>query len=110
MTTPTSDQLARLPKWARDHIRRLERQAASATRRASIGWQDERTDACVQRTLFDAHPFRQEYRPIGRRTVLFGEVEVSLRNGLCHVTTTGSQHLVVHPHCSNVVNIEAVKP
>jgi hypothetical protein len=105
---PTPKQMSRLPVWAQDHIALLEMRAAEASKRASIGWQDERTSACIERTIFDAHPFRHEYLDIGNKHVLISEIEVSLRDGECNVTTTGGKLLVIEPVCGNVVTIKVV--
>jgi hypothetical protein len=106
---PTPKQMARLPVWAQEHIGRLEIQRDEADRRASKCWQSERSPSCIERVFFDRRGPRYEYLDIGRAPVLFGDVQVSLRDGRCYVTTTGFQHLTVAPGCSNVVYIEAVK-
>ena len=101
-------RITRLPAWAQERISRLEMRLDEATKRASEDWQEERTHACIERTIFDTHPFRQEYLNIGRRKALIGQVEVSLRDGECHVTTINGELLIIEPVCGNVITIKVV--
>lgn len=104
---PTSDQLARLPKWAQDYITDLERELVCTREEIESGWRKEPTEFCLQRTDFPAAGgIVNRFLPLhhGDQVWLHGVIITNRDNNCTATTEMGS--LVIKPNCSNVVTIE----
>src|SRR5437868_4065002 len=102
-----SEDVAKLPKWAQQRIRGLERDLAD-TRHALDAF------AGTEPTLIRCEPSpMSSVRFLPNRTNVeytleHGEIEVGLRDGELRVIATGKGELVVQPQSSNVVALKLI--
>lgn len=113
MTTPTPEQIARLPKWAREHIFRLSNQLGDATSlllEAATITEDSRAPGVHIGNHLEAHRLLPLSEAHGMRLVFPRGFELGFTiedEGLTirHVDRTMDDRLAVLPQAANAVHI-----